>query len=138
MMGNYHFKKAGDKMKNLESIEQQALIKWAELQSVHYPQLKLLYHIPNGGKRNITTATRLKREGVKSGVPDLCLPVARFNYNGMYIEMKAKKGKTTENQDLWIEALRNQGYYVVIAYGWEEAKNEILKYLGVTYERQSI
>lgn len=118
-------------MRNLESIEQQALIQWAELQAAHRPELKWLHAIPNGGKRSKITAVILKREGVKSGVPDLCLPVPRGNYHGMYIEMKAGKGKTTENQNTWIKELKQQGYKVIVAYGWQEASKIILDYLDL-------
>lgn len=116
-------------MKDIESQEQQALIEWSILQSKAYPELELLHHIPNGGKRNIATAARLKREGVKAGVPDLCLPVPKGKWHGLYIEMKAPKGKVSDNQVKWIEALKNQGYAVAVCYGWESAKENILRYL---------
>ena len=58
-----------------ESVEQCCLFRWAGYSLGLHPELKLMYHIPNGGKRNITTARRLKAEGVKAGVPDIHLPV---------------------------------------------------------------
>jgi len=88
-----------------------------------------LHHIPNGGKRDKITAYRLKREGVKSGVPDICLPVSRGKYNGLYIELKAGKNKPTENQEFWIAELKKQGYLVEVCYDWAKAKDLILKYL---------
>lgn len=60
-----------------EAEEQIALFEWATLQSGRFPELALLYHVPNGGSRNKIEAARLRAQGVKSGVPDLCLPVAR-------------------------------------------------------------
>ena len=36
----------------------------------------LLYAVPNGGYRNAREAARFKAEGVRSGVPDLCLAVS--------------------------------------------------------------
>lgn len=113
-----------------ESIEQQCLFRWAAYEWCNHKELELMYHIPNGGKRNITTAKRLKAEGVKPGVPDIHLPVARGGYHGLYIELKKQiGGKTTENQENWIEALRKQGYYVLVCKGWKEASDAILKYL---------
>jgi len=117
-------------MNNEESREQQALIQWAATLEPHYPQLKLLHAIPNGGKRNVITASILKREGVKSGVPDLDLPIAKGGYIGLRIEMKAKKGKTSENQDNWIEMLRDEGHRVSVCYNWDEAKCLIMRYLN--------
>lgn len=90
-----------------------------------------MHHIPNGGKRDSTTAKMLKAEGVKAGVPDICLPVARGKYHGMYIEMKCGKNKPTENQLWWQVALRRQGYFAIVSYGWEDAADWILKYLNL-------
>lgn len=112
-----------------ESIEQICLFRWAAYSSGAMPELKLLYHIPNGGKRDIATAKKLKAEGVKAGVPDICLPVARGKYHGLYIELKVGKNKTTENQDMWLEALNKNGYYTNVCYGWEEASKVITDYL---------
>ena len=55
-----------------------------------------------GGKRDAKTATILKRQGVKAGVPDLHLPVARGGYHGLYIELKVGDNTTTKKQKDWI------------------------------------
>ena len=77
-----------------EAQHQAAVFKWSQLPDVRqrYPELKLLHHIPNGGRRDPVEAKHLKQQGVKSGVPDLCLPVARRDYHGLYIEMKTETG----------------------------------------------
>lgn len=115
--------------KQYEAIEQIKLFRWAEWAIVEYPELKLLHHIPNGGSRNTIEAANLKKQGVRAGVPDLCLPVARGGYHGLYIEMKAGKNKPTEKQLEWIEELRNEGYAVSICWGFEAARDELEKYL---------
>lgn len=112
-----------------EAREQAALIRWSQLQSVKYPELELLYHIPNGGSRHIAEAAQLKRQGVKSGVPDLCLPVPRGSYAGLYIELKAGKNKPTDAQRKWLEQLTQQGYRAITCWGWEAARDEIMRYL---------
>jgi len=112
-----------------ESAQQISLFRWAELQSAKYPELNLMFHIPNGGKRNITTAKRLKAEGVKAGVPDICLPVPKGIYHGLYIELKVNGNKATDNQNRWLAALTAQGYYCTVCYGWEEASEVILNYI---------
>jgi hypothetical protein len=118
-----------------ESVEQICLFRWADFESWKHPELELMFHIPNGGKRCKTTAKRLKAEGVKAGVPDICLPVSRGSYHGLYIEMKKLKGnKATKNQNEWIEKLRKQGYAALVCYGWEEASNVILEYLNLKSE----
>ena len=117
-----------------EAEEQIALFEWAALQSGRFPELALLYHVPNGGSRNKIEAARLRAQGVKSGVPDLCLPVARGGNHGLYIELKAGKNTTTENQRRWLEYLRQQGYYTAVCYGWQKAAELIERYLLHTEE----
>lgn len=115
-----------------ESAEQQALFQWAALQEGTHPELSLLHHIPNGGSRHKAEARRLKAEGVKAGVPDLCLPVARGQYHGLYVELKrVKKSRASEEQVAWLAKLAEQGYYVAICKGWEEAMETILGYLRI-------
>ena len=60
-------------MKKKEAEEQIAIMNWAEYNLGRFPELKFLYHTPNGGQRNSAEARNLKRQGVKSGVPDLFL-----------------------------------------------------------------
>lgn len=113
-----------------ESVEQQCLFQWAAYQSGKYPELKLLYHVPNGGSRNKAEAGRFKAEGVKAGVPDLCLPVPRGGFHGLYIELKRLRGsKTSEEQTAWIQELAKQGYCVALCKGWEAAAKMIIDYL---------
>ena len=112
-----------------EANEQTALFNWAQLSRCKYPELDLLYHIPNGGSRNRLEAANLKRQGVKAGVPDLCLPVARGGFHGLYIEMKAGKNKTTDKQNSWLAALKAQGYCTAVCYNWLEAKELLENYL---------
>ena len=114
-----------------ESEEQQALFQWAGLQRGKYPELDLLYHIPNGGNRSKAEAGRFKAEGVKAGVPDICLPVARGCFHGLYVELKREKGsKTSDEQKRWIEKLSKQGYFAVVCRGWTKAAEAIVLYLN--------
>ena len=89
----------------------------------------MLYHIPNGGLRNKREAAELKRLGVKAGVPDLCLPVARGPYHGLYIEMKRKGGQESKAQTEWLKRLKEQGYEAITAFNFEQAADAIKKYL---------
>jgi hypothetical protein len=113
-----------------ESTEQAALLTWAALQAGRYPELALLFHVPNGEKRAKSTAARLQAQGVKAGVPDLMLPVSRHGYHGLWIEMKATGGRLSPAQRTWIDALRLQGYRVSVCYGWEAARDELDAYLA--------
>ena len=69
-------------------------------------------------------------EGVKAGVPDLCLPVARGQYHGLYMELKRQRGgRTSDHQSEWLDALSAQGYKAALCYGWEQAAGTIIEYL---------
>ena len=117
-------------MQHIEDSEQMTLFRWAVFQSGIYPELDLLFHIPNGGKRGKSEAARFKAMGVKAGVPDLLLPVPRGGFHGLFIELKAPNGVKSSNQDKWLKALSAQGYSVHLCYGWEEASAVILDYLN--------
>lgn len=112
-----------------EAQEQATLIKWSLAVRQTYPELRLLYHIPNGGKRDAIEATNLKRAGVKRGVPDLHLPVPRGQYHGLYVELKTATGRTTLEQDWWIRELLDQGYFCEVCHGWDSARRVIEWYL---------
>ena len=112
-----------------EANEQESLFNWVEWAVKQYPELKLLYHIPNGGSRNPKEAANLKRQGVKPGVPDLHLPVARSGYHGLYIEMKYGDNKPTDKQKQWLKDLKEQGYKTAVCYTWGEAAELLTKYL---------
>lgn len=124
-----------DIAKDSEHSHQAALFAWAALSVGKYPQLKWMFAIPNGGLRDIRTATNLKAEGVKAGVPDIFLPVP-FNkldpadtYHGLFIEMKVGKNKTSKEQEEYIEYLKEAGYYCVVCYTWNTARAAIVAYL---------
>lgn len=112
-----------------ESSEQMLVIDWAMRAECTWPEIALIHHIPNGGQRNKAVAAKLKAEGVKAGVPDLCLPVARCGFHGLYIELKAQGGKPTANQKQWIEKLTAQGYLAKVCVGFESAQQLIESYL---------
>jgi len=113
-----------------EATEQEQLFTWARWASGKYPELELMYHIPNGGGRSKAEAGRFKAMGVKAGVPDIFLPCARGGYNGMYIGLKRVRGGRVEPaQREWLKLLAEQGYYCVVCRGMEQASREIVRYL---------
>lgn len=120
-----------------ESQQQQLLFEWAALAAGRWPELALMYHIPNGGSRSKSEAGRFRAEGVKAGVPDICLPVARGGYHGLYIELKrVKGGRVSTAQQGWIAALRDQGYYACVCKGWDDAAGAIKAYLEGRVENE--
>ncbi len=115
-----------------ESVEQTMIFQWARMIGNRHPEVNLMYAVPNGGSRNRIEAANLKKQGVKAGVPDICLPVARQEFHGLYIELKRKKGSgTSTEQKEWIEQLEQQGYKAVICFGFDDAKQVLEEYLGI-------
>jgi hypothetical protein len=112
-----------------ELAHQTALFCWAALNAYRWPELRLLFSIPNEGLRSRITAGQLKAAGMRSGVPDVFLPVSRWGKHGLWIEMKVKPNKTTAAQDEWLRDLRAEGYACTVAYSWREAADCILEYL---------
>lgn len=111
-----------------EAQEQIKLIQYCEIKGFPY---NLIFHIPNGGSRNVLEAKNLKKQGVKPGVPDLFLPFPKNQYCGLFIEMKSTRrgAKCSEAQKEWIEKLLGEGYQCSVCHGFDEAKNEIDNYL---------
>ena len=112
-----------------EHEEQKKVMVWARANTPRFRELVLLHAIPNGGYRTMQVAVKLKAEGVKKGVSDLMLPVARGDYHGLYIEMKAGNGRASEEQKHFIESVRTQGYYADVAVGHEQAVGILESYL---------
>lgn len=119
---------------NREEVEQRLLITWCRFHEERHTELKLIFHVPNGGLRSKSEAKRFKACGVKSGVPDLFLPVARNGSNGLFIELKTEKGKVSKEQKFWIDELNKQGYTAVVCYGWTDAVGVLCAYLGIRYD----
>lgn len=120
-------------MKLSEAQHQAMVMKWSQQPSIRekWPELALLHHIPNGGSRDAIEARHLKDQGVKPGVPDLCLPVARGRYHGLYIEMKTETGRPTLTQKWWGERLTEQGYFWQVCHGWQSAVQIVEWYLSL-------
>ena len=108
-----------------EAELQRVCVRWFRLQ---YPQY-LLFHVPNGGRRNAREAAFLKLEGVVAGIPDLFLAVGRHGFHGLFIEMKAGKNTTTPAQKEMMERLYRAGYSCAVCRSFEEFQIEVIKYL---------
>jgi len=135
------------KQKNDEDTEQESLINWARVESIAgtgYRILDYLLAIPNGGKRNVREAARLKRQGVKAGVSDLFFAYPVGNYHGLWIEMKKRRDQFKRPSDIkraasdsqieWIVQMRDQGYAAEVCFGWIEAMELIVEYLQGKYD----
>lgn len=117
-----------------EHDEQVRLVAWARAHEDRWPVLKLFHAVPNGGFRAKRTAALMKAEGALAGIPDLSLPCPRWwpdgsVSHGLYIEMKAAKGRLSSQQQEVIDLLRQHGYRVVVCYSAAEGIAEICRYI---------
>ncbi|QIG68855.1 VRR-NUC endonuclease domain-containing protein [Rhizobium phage RHph_Y55] len=113
-----------------EHAHQAAFFQWIAITgSRAMENTHLIFAVPNGGDRKASVAASLKAEGVKSGVPDVCWPIPKrtmwADYHGLWIELKRpgletkKDGGRSGQQVEWHAELINQGYAVVLAFGWQ-------------------
>lgn len=99
-----------------------------------YPQCaRLLFAVPNGGRRSAATGRILKSEGVVAGVADLILFVAHRGYHALCIEMKTAKGRQQDTQKAWQQAVEAQGYKYIICRSLDDFKSQVSNYLWGTF-----
>jgi VRR-NUC domain len=111
-----------------------AYVAWCRRLQTQFPALARGFHPANGELRTPATAAKLKRMGVRAGVLDWCLPVARGHFASLWIEFKRPGGKPTEEQRHEIEQLRANGSKVEICDDWEKAAKITLEYLQLEAE----
>lgn len=93
--------------------------------------MQRIYHTPNGGRRGMREAKLFKAQGVRSGVPDYCLPLPRGEFHGLYIELKAADGALEKEQRAELERLVADGYCACCAWTAEAAYRALAGYLGL-------
>lgn len=106
---------------SLEHLEQVGLVSWWK---ERYPHLPII-SIPNGGKRSISEAKRIRAEGGTAGANDLvcALPYGKT----LWIEMKKiKGGKISKEQAEFHAQLESLGHKVIVGYGAEDASRKVL------------
>ena len=109
------------KTSHSEHSEQVGFVNWFRAK---YPDT-LIFAIPNGEKRSISVATRLKAEGVTRGIPDLYIPACN-----LWGEMKrVTGGRLSPDQKKVIEYLKSVGHTVIIGKGASDASKQVLEFL---------
>ena len=109
------------RFKHSEHSEQVGFVNWFRAKYPH----TLIFAIPNGEKRSISVATRLKAEGVTRGIPDLYIPSCN-----LWVEMKrATGGRLSPDQKKVIEYLRSVGHTVIVGKGAGDASKQVLEFL---------
>lgn len=120
-------------VRNLSENQIQAkFIAWcndASLRDRRLKDLEYIFHIPNGSNKSPATRVLFKKIGLKSGVPDIFLPVPSRGYHGLWIEFKSSKGRLSDTQKKYHEALVRLGYQVIVCRMYMQAINLMLDYL---------
>ena len=118
-----------------EHHDQSDFISWCLINEQRLPPLTMIYANVNGAwTKNLGEARKLKREGLKSGVPDLFLAFPTRRYSGFFIEMKYGKNTTSVSQVKWLKKLAAVGYKCKVVYGRENAIKQTLLYLNEDYD----
>ena len=111
-------------------VQRSVIFWWRHAHALYGLPVFALFAIPNGGLRDVITASKLKAEGLRPGIPDLMLAAPALpDYCGLYIEMKRAKGSTSEEQQDVIKYLRSVGYRCEVCWSAEEAIHVITDYL---------
>ena len=102
------------KRKEPEHELQKALVK-----ELHRHCRVYWFSIPNGGKRHIRVASKLKAEGLRPGVADLCfiLPGGR----AAFLELKSAKGVLSDEQKAFRDAITVSQAWWNVARSLDEA-----------------
>jgi hypothetical protein len=118
-------------IKNIyEDDIQSAVVQYCDIKKIP------IFAIPNAQKLSFLdrkkaaiSMTKLKKTGLKAGVPDLFIPIPSGKYHGMFIELKTSKGKLTSEQKEWIGKLSSNGYFAICCYSIDDALKQISYYL---------
>ena len=82
------------------------------------------------GRRYSPEGRKLQAKGVKKGVPDVMVMNQRKGYNGLAIELKAKRNKPTEDQLIYLGKLRGIGWFVYVSNSLDETLDLIEWYFN--------
>jgi hypothetical protein len=82
-----------------------------------------------GDRRSALGAIMMKRMGYCNGTPDLLIFRAAKGWNGLMIELKTGTGKVSQSQKDFAQKAENAGYKYIVAYGIDQAKDQIGGYL---------
>ena len=108
---------------------QKSFFEWVYHREVRDERYRLIHHTPNSSQFTIGHGVKMKRIGLRSGIPDVFVPIASKGFHGLYIEFKSEKGKLNKNQRDVIKQLRKQGYRVEIIRCPREAAEVVMHHM---------
>jgi len=92
--------------KSLEGQIQIQVMDWVRNNEEAYEQLKVIYHTPNSFfGTGFGVIQWLKKLGMRKGVHDIIIPIAKNGYSSYWIEIKKEKSKLTIEQKMFQELI---------------------------------
>jgi hypothetical protein len=114
-----------------EYEEQVTVFSWIDMMKIQKPELRLAHASLNGARLTIGQAVKMKKAGMRAGVPDILIPIKRGPHSGLFIELKRIGGKKPDpKQEEWLKALSEQGFDCKCCFGSEAAIRCIESYLN--------
>ena len=108
------------------NIEEQIAIAFiARLEQYYTDIADVTAHIPNENK-----GYQHKNIGIKKGWPDYCVAIRTKEYGALYVELKAPKGRLSEDQKRVHALLEKNGNKVVTCYSWQDAIEQVEIYIS--------
>lgn len=107
-----------------EDVLQNSVMNYIKLQ---YPKA-LVIHVPNEGKRTPFERYKFKFLGGVSGVPDILIFNKNLKYCGLAIELKVGYNKPTENQEMFLNRLKNANWDACWSNNFDSTKKIIDNY----------
>lgn len=103
-----------------EDVEAEVLCRWMDIRGITY------FHVPNEGNRRPSYAARMKKIGLRPGVPDYVVLSFPTRFEAamsvpVFLELKSKRGVLSRHQKQWLEWLTENEYTAKCCYGADEA-----------------
>lgn len=119
----YIVEKSKRKPRHIEGSIQTACVTWFRSTYKSY----LCFACPNGGSRNPIEAINMKKSGVLPGVSDLIIVA---NQRVLFVEMKTKTGRQSENQKLFQSNVERLGFEYKICRSFISFQTTVEKWLN--------
>lgn len=88
-----------------------------------------IFAIPNGARMSMSQANKMKREGLKRGVPDVFVAYPSKLAHGLFLEFKSKGRYPEKEQREWMARLKSAGFDCAIVRDPIEAAEIVSKHL---------
>lgn len=88
------------------------------------------FAIPNAGQRSFQAARRMKAEGLRAGVADVCVMMG--NGGTVWLELKSKKGRSTDEQKGFSAICKALEHNYAVVHSFDEALEALRKFGAIS------